>query len=83
MVKEETDLLYAFKGAYTYSDLQEMTDYEVMLISLAYKDIKETEKIMMDRARENNGNNVEVINAPIILKDSRFNLPENNKKSQD
>ena len=75
MIKQETELLYAFKGAYTYLDLQDMTDYEVMLISEAYKDIKETEKIAMERAKQSNGNE-EIINAPIILKNSRFNLPE-------
>ena len=50
MIKEETEILYAFKGAYTYQDLQTMTDYEVMLINEAYKDIKETERIAIERA---------------------------------
>jgi hypothetical protein len=74
MVKEETELLYAFKGAYTYSDIQNMTDYEVMLISEAFKDIKEVEKIAIERAKENNGN-TEMIGT-IILPNSRFNLPK-------
>ena len=79
MVKEETEILYAFKGAYTYQDLQNMTDYEVMLINEAYKDIKETEKIAIERAKENNGNTemIGVINLP----NSRFNFPEEDKKS--
>ena len=79
MVKEETEILYAFKGAYTYQDLQNMTDYEVMLINEAYKDIKETERIAIERAKENNGNTemIGVINLP----NSRFNLPEEDKKS--
>lgn len=80
MIKQETELLYAFKGAYTYSDLQQMTDYEVMLINEAYKDIKEVEKILLDRAKENNGGE-EIVNGPVILKNSRFNLPEENEKS--
>lgn len=77
MIKEETELLYAFKGAYTYSDIQNMTDYEVMLINEAFKDIKETERIAMERARENKGN-TEMIGT-IILPNSRFNLPEEDK----
>ena len=79
MVKEETEILYAFKGAYTYQDLQNMTDYEIMLINEAYKDIKETERIAIGRAKENNGNTemIGVINLP----NSRFNFPEEDKKS--
>lgn len=73
MIQEETQLLYAFKGAFTYKDLQEMSDYEVMLISEAYKDIKETEKILMERAKESKGNVENVKN--ITLPNSRFNLP--------
>lgn len=55
-----------------------MTDYEVMLIEEAYKDIKETERIAIERARENDGNTsvVDVIKLP----NSRFNLPDDNKK---
>ncbi len=75
MIKEETEILYAFKGAYTYEDLQNMSDYEVMLINEAFKDIKETERIAIERARENKGN-IEVVDAPIVLKNSRFKLPE-------
>ena len=74
MVKEETEILYAFKGAYNYLDLQNMTEYEVMLITEAYKDIKEIEKITMERARENKGNN-EIV-GEIKLPNSRFNFPE-------
>lgn len=55
-----------------------MTDYEVMLIEEAYKDIKETERIAIERARENNGN-TDIIDV-IKLPNSRFNLPEDNKK---
>ena len=80
MIKEETEILYAFKGAYTYQDLQVMTDYEVMLISEAYKDIKETEKIAMERARENNGN-TEMIGV-ITLPNSRFNLPKDEEDNK-
>ena len=75
MVKEETDVLYAFKGAYTYSDLQNMTEYEVMLITEAYKDIKEVERISMERMRENDGKSTEIVDT-IKLPNSRFNLPE-------
>lgn len=82
MIKEETEILYAFKGAYTYQDLQNMTDYEIMLINEAYKDIKETERIAIERAKNANGNS-EVIDAPIILKNSRFNLPEDNNKKEE
>lgn len=81
MVKEETEILYAFKGAYTYQDLQNMTDYEVMLINEAYKDIKEVERIAIERAKENNGN-TEMIGV-IKLPNSRFNLPEEDTKPQD
>ena len=82
MIKEETEILYAFKGAYTYQDLQNMTDYEVMLINEAFKDIKETERIAIERAKNANGNS-EVIDTPIILKNSRFNLPEDNKEKEE
>lgn len=81
MIKEETEILYAFKGAYTFSDLQEMTEYEIMLINEAYKDIKETEKIAIERAKENQGN-TEMIGV-IKLPNSRFNLPEEDIKPQD
>ena len=81
MIKEETDVLYAFKGAYTYQDLQNMTEYEVMLINEAYKDIKETEKIAIERARQNNGN-TEMIGV-IKLPNSRFNVPEEDIKATD
>lgn len=81
MIKEETEILYAFKGAYTFSDLQEMTEYEIMLINEAYKDIKETEKIAIERAKENQGN-TEMIGV-IKLPNSRFNLPEEDLKPQD
>ena len=37
-----------FKGAYSYTDLQNMTEYEIMLITEAYKDIKETERIAIE-----------------------------------
>ena len=74
MVKEETEILYAFKGAYTYQDLQMMTDYEVMLINEAFKDIKEIERIYMERAKESNGN-TEIIDI-VKLPNSRFNLPD-------
>ena len=77
MVKEETELLYAFKGAYSYQDLQNMTDYEVMLIHEAFKDIKEIEKIYMEKAKESNGN-TEIVET-IKLPNSRFNLPEKDK----
>lgn len=79
MVKEETDILYSFKGAYTYQDLQNMTEYEVMLISEAYKDIKEVEKIAYERAKDNSGNNVSVVDV-IKLPNSRFNLPPEDEK---
>ena len=79
MVKEETEVLYAFKGAYTYSDLQNMTEYEVMLITEAYKDIKEIERIALEKAKENQGNNTMDIVDTIVLKNSRFNLPEEDK----
>lgn len=82
MIKEETEILYAFKGAYTYQDLQNMSDYEVMLINEAFKDIKETERIAIERAKNANGNS-EVIDAPIILKNSRFNLPEDNNEKEE
>ena len=78
MVKEETELLYAFKGAYTYNDLQEMTDYEIMLIGEAYKDIKETEKILIQQAQDSQ-NSTSIVNS-IVLPNSRFNLPEEDKK---
>lgn len=78
MVKEETEILYAFKGAYTYQDLQQMTDYEVMLIGEAYKDIKEVERISIERAKNNNGNTTDIVDV-IILPNSRFNLPEDEK----
>lgn len=78
MIKEETEILYAFKGAYTYSDLQNMTEYEIMLISEAYKDIKEIERITLERAKENKGN-TEMI-GDITLPNSRFNIPEDDKK---
>lgn len=81
MIKQETELLYAFKGAYTYLDLQEMTDYEFMLVSEAYKDIKETEKIAMERAKQSNGND-EILNAPINLPNSRFNLPKEDEENK-
>ena len=74
MIKEETEILYAFKGAYTYQDLQIMSDYEVMLINEAYKDIKETERIAIERARENDGN-TDMIGV-ITLPNSRFNFPK-------
>lgn len=50
----------------------------MMLIQEAYKDIKETEKIAIEMAKENNGN-TEMIGI-IKLKNSRFNLPEDNEK---
>lgn len=71
-----------FKGAYSYTDLQNMTEYEIMLISEAYKDIKETERIAIERAKENQGN-TDIVNAPIKIKGSRFNLPEEDEKPQD
>lgn len=77
MIKEETEILYAFKGAYTYDDLQNMSEYEIMLINEAYKDIKETERIAIERARENNGN-TDMIGV-ITLPNSRFNIPEEDK----
>lgn len=77
MVKEETEILYSFKGAYTYQDIQNMTDYEIMLISEAYKDIKEIEKIIIERAK-NNKNTTEIVET-IKLPNSRFNLPEDDK----
>ena len=58
-----------------------MSDYEVMLIQEAYKDIKETEQIAIERAKENQGN-TEMIGV-IKLKNSRFNLPEDNEKETD
>lgn len=79
MIKEETEVLYAFKGAYTYSDLQEMTDYEFMLISEAFKDIKETEKIVYERMKEQQGSNSTAVIDTIILPNSRFNLPKDEK----
>lgn len=79
MIKEETEILYAFKGAYTYSDLQQMTEYEIMLIAEAYKDIKEIERIAIEKAKESNGSNTTDIVDAIVLKNSRFNLPEEDK----
>lgn len=79
LVKEETEILYAFKGAYTYSDLQNMTDYEIMLITEAYKDIKEVERIIMEKARNSNGNSNDIVDV-INLPNSRFNLPKEDKK---
>lgn len=79
MIKEETEILYAFKGAYTYSDLQQMTEYEIMLIAEAYKDIKEIERIAIEKAKENNSSNTTDIVDAIVLKNSRFNLPEEDK----
>ena len=58
-----------------------MTDYEVMLINEAYKDIKETERIVIERAKENNGN-TEMIGV-IKLPNSRFNLPDDDIKTTD
>lgn len=81
MIKEEVEILYCFKGAFTWKDLQEMTDYELMLINEAYKDIKETERLVMERAKEN-GNNDVVVNV-IKLPNSRFNLPEEDKNPSD
>lgn len=57
-----------------------MSDYEVMLIQEAYKDIKETEKIAIERAKENNGN-TDMIGV-IKLENSRFNLPEEDDKKE-
>lgn len=79
MIKEETELLYAFKGAYTYADLQDMTDYEFMLIGEAFKDIKETEKIVYERMKEQQGSNSTTVVDTIILPNSRFNLPKDEK----
>jgi len=59
-----------------------MTDYEVMLITEAFKDIKETERILYERAKENNGNNTQIVDV-IKLPNSRFNLPEEDKKPSD
>ena len=58
-----------------------MSDYEVMLIQEAYKDIKETEQIAIERAKENQGNTemIGVINLP----NSRFNLPKEDNKETD
>lgn len=81
MIKEETEILYAFKGAYTYNDLQNMSEYEVMLIGEAFKDIKETERIALERAKESQ-NSTEVVNAPIILKNSRFALPDEKENKE-
>lgn len=53
-----------------------MTDYELMLIVEAYKDIKKREEIMLERQKQSNGNNTDIINAPITIKDSRFNMPK-------
>ena len=78
LIKEDVELLYAFKGAFTYQDLNNMTDYEIMLISEAYKDIKETEKIIMERTKENQGK-TEIVNN-IVLPNSRFNMPEEFKE---
>lgn len=72
MVKEETEILYAFKGAYSYTDLQNMTEYELMLIYEAYKDIKEIEKIVFERTKESDGGDIGVITLP----NSRFNVPD-------
>ena len=81
MVKEETEILYAFKGAYTYTDLQNMSEYEIMLVNEAYKDIKETEKIAIERARENKGNTAAI--GIITLPNSRFNFPEEKENPSD
>lgn len=78
MIKEETQILYLFKGAYTLQDLENMTEYEVMLIQEAYKDIKETERILFERAKENQGKQQIVNN--ITLPNSRFNLPKEDKE---
>jgi len=80
MIKEETELLYAFKGAYSAEYLEGKTDYEVMLIHEAYKDIKETERIAIENAK-NNQNGTEIVQAPIKLKNSRFNVPEDDDKN--
>ena len=79
MIKEEAELLYAFKGAYNYNDLQEMTDYEFMLIGEAFRDIKETEKIIYEKLKEQQNNNSISIVDKIILPNSRFNLPKDEK----
>lgn len=79
MIKEETEILYSFKGAYTLQDLQEMTEYELMLITEAHKDIKDVERLIMEWAKQNPKWNGDI---PIPkLKNSRFNLPEEDKKS--
>ena len=78
MVKEETEILYSFKGAYTLRDLQEMTEYELMLVTEAHKDIKEVKRLITECAKQNPNWNGEI---PIPkLKNSRFNLPEADRK---
>lgn len=81
MIKEETQILYIFKGAYTLQDLQNMTEYEIMLIQEAYKDIKETEAILFERAKENKGNK-SVVNT-VVLPNSRFSLPKEDSEESD
>ena len=52
-----------------------MTEYEIMLIGEAFKDIKEVERICMENAKNNDGN-TEIVDV-IKLPNSRFNFPEN------
>ena len=56
-----------------------MTEYELMLITEAHKDIKDVERLIMEWAKQNPKWNGDI---PIPkLKNSRFNLPEEDKKS--
>lgn len=53
-----------------------MTDYEVMLIHEAYKDIKEVERLVLEKAKDQSSNDsVDIVDA-IVLPNSRFNLPK-------
>ena len=53
-----------------------MTDYEVMLIHEAYKDIKEVERLVLEKAKDQSSNDSVDIVDTIILPNSRFNLPK-------
>lgn len=58
-----------------------MTEYELMLVYEAYKDIKETERIAMEQAKQSQGQ--EVIVNKIVLPNSRFNLPKEDAEKTD
>jgi len=60
------------EGAYSLIDLDNMTDYEFNIRYIAFKEIRETEKIAMQRLKAQKGEG-EI--GPIILPHSRFNVP--------